>query len=244
MGYTARTYNAEKTPDWSRTAYILETLGILISPAFMAASMYMLFGRLIRLCDGDQRSFIKAKWLTAIFVTGDVLSLLVQAVGGGEVISTDPDTIRRGEKIIDAGLLVQIASFGTFITSALVFHWRILKHPTDASTNPAHPWQKHLITLYITSCLIFGRCIFRAASYLQGYGGQIAKSEVLFYIFDATFVWIVTVIFNIIHPSEVRALLIGKGRIFWKGRLEQIDFQPYHIDDEIPLHRRDRKARH
>ena len=81
LGYAGRIYNTYQTPDWAQPPFILQEIGILIAPAFLAASMYILFGRLIRLTNGDGRSFIKQKWLTSIFVTGDILSLLVQAVG-------------------------------------------------------------------------------------------------------------------------------------------------------------------
>ena len=81
LGYAGRIYNTYQTPDWAQPPFILQEIGILIAPAFLAASMYILFGRLIRLTNGDSRSFIRQKWLTGIFVTGDVLSLLVQAIG-------------------------------------------------------------------------------------------------------------------------------------------------------------------
>ena len=41
----------------------------------------MVLGRIILLTDGEVHSLIRKKWLTKIFVTGDVLSFLVQVVG-------------------------------------------------------------------------------------------------------------------------------------------------------------------
>jgi hypothetical protein len=42
----------------------------------------MQLGRIILLLHGESRALIKKKWLTKIFVTGDVLSFFLQA--GGE----------------------------------------------------------------------------------------------------------------------------------------------------------------
>jgi len=62
---------------------------ILIAPAFLAASIYMTLGRIIFMLDGEKCSLIKLKWLTKIFVAGDVLSFLMQA-SGNFPIPTNP----------------------------------------------------------------------------------------------------------------------------------------------------------
>lgn len=59
----------------------MQSLIILIAPALMAASIYMILGRIILLTKGEHLSAIKQRWLTKIFVTGDVISLLLQGSG-------------------------------------------------------------------------------------------------------------------------------------------------------------------
>lgn len=46
-----------------------------------AASVYMELGRIILLVNGEDRSMIRKKWLTKIFVFGDVFSFLLQSGG-------------------------------------------------------------------------------------------------------------------------------------------------------------------
>lgn len=41
----------------------------------------MTLGRIIQMLEAEQSSIIKLKWLTKIFVAGDVLSFLMQASG-------------------------------------------------------------------------------------------------------------------------------------------------------------------
>ena len=60
----------------------MQSLLLLVAPALFAASIYMVLGRIILLTDGEKNSLIRQKWLTKIFVAGDVLSFLVQS--GGE----------------------------------------------------------------------------------------------------------------------------------------------------------------
>ena len=57
--------------------------------------------------------------------------------------------------------------------------------------------------------------------YIQGADGSISSSEALFYIFDFIPVFVVMMAFIVIHPSEVRALLHGAGRIAWQGKVDQ-----------------------
>ena len=47
----------------------------------MAASIYMILGRIILLTDGEIHAMLKRRWLTKTFVFGDVLSLFLQAAG-------------------------------------------------------------------------------------------------------------------------------------------------------------------
>ena len=149
--------------------------------------------------------------------------------------STDPNTAKLGEHIIDAGLFIQIFAFGTFVVCGLVFHYRITKRPTVASATPSSPWRKHMYTLYITSLLVFARCIFRVVMFLQGSSGSASTSEVLFYIFDSICIFIVMATFNLVHPSEVRALLRGSGRVAWRGFLQHQSLPSRQSDSEVEL---------
>lgn len=47
----------------------------------MAASIYIILGRIILLTEGERFALIKQRWLTKVFVTGDVVSLLIQSSG-------------------------------------------------------------------------------------------------------------------------------------------------------------------
>jgi RTA1 like protein len=61
--------------------YIMQSLLILLAPALFAASIYMVLARIINLVDGEALSIIKVKFVTKVFVLGDVLSFLVQSTG-------------------------------------------------------------------------------------------------------------------------------------------------------------------
>ena len=64
--------------------YAVQTLMILLAPPLYAASIYMTLGRLIRHLNAERLSLVPVKWLTRIFVTGDVISFLMQASGSSQ----------------------------------------------------------------------------------------------------------------------------------------------------------------
>ncbi len=73
--------------------YIIQTLLLLVAPALFAASIYMELGRIILLVDGEGHALIKKKWLTKLFVAGDVLSFSMQAAGENSFSIVDGATL-------------------------------------------------------------------------------------------------------------------------------------------------------
>lgn len=81
IGYVARVKSSQESPNWTLGPYIIQALLILVAPALVAASIYMILGRIIIAIDGEKYSLIKKRWLTKIFVTTDILSFLVLSGG-------------------------------------------------------------------------------------------------------------------------------------------------------------------
>ena len=82
IGYVGRLINTRQDPGcWTLGPYVMQNLLILIAPALMAASIYMILGRIIVLTEGEEHALIKRRFLTKIFVAGDVTSLLMQGTG-------------------------------------------------------------------------------------------------------------------------------------------------------------------
>lgn len=51
----------------------------------MAASIYMVLGRMVRLLDAHKYALIRTTWMTKVFVMGDVLSFIAQGAGSYSV---------------------------------------------------------------------------------------------------------------------------------------------------------------
>ena len=190
----------------------MQYLLILLGPALFAASIYMILGRIIVLTGGTQYSLVRTTWQTKIFVTGDAVSFLVQCMGGGLMAAANGNLDRRklGQTIILVGLWIQIAFFGFFLFVSVLFQWRARSYLRGID-NQNLGWKRHLNVLYFTSTLILVRSLFRIIEYIQGEDGYLLRHEVYLYIFDATLMFICTVVMNVAHPGEIASLLKRKG---------------------------------
>ncbi|EDP55316.1 hypothetical protein KXX58_005518 [Aspergillus fumigatus] len=215
IGYICRILahnNKESVP-----IYSVQTILILLAPPLYAASIYMVLGRLIAYLRAESLSMVSVKWMTKIFVTGDVIAFIMQAAGGGIMASGTISSYNLGEHITVGGLCVQLVFFSFFIITCAVFHSRIRKFPTHEiialaarlSEKTSRTWETVLVGLYTASILILVRSIFRLIEYAQGNDGYLISHEVFMYIFDSALMFLTMVAMNICHPSMI---LVGSEK--------------------------------
>jgi hypothetical protein len=183
----------------SLSIYVVQVILLLVAPALFAASIYMVLGRLILRTEAESMAPIRAKWLTKIFVCGDVLSFFVQSAGGSMV--SKASSITAGKHLIVVGLFLQIIFFGVFLVTSLIFDRRLRRTPTPASMSIN--WQKYMLTLYFSGMLILIRSLFRVAEFTGGNAGPLMTSEVWLYVFDAVLMLGVLVSLNVVHPGNI-----------------------------------------
>lgn len=78
-GYTARIFS--HFDNEALGPYIVQTMLILVAPPLFAASIYMTLGRVIVALNCHELSIVPVRYLTKIFVVGDVISFLLQCAG-------------------------------------------------------------------------------------------------------------------------------------------------------------------
>ncbi|CAG8951478.1 hypothetical protein HYFRA_00007394 [Hymenoscyphus fraxineus] len=223
IGYAARAINAKQTPNWETNPYAIQSLMLLLAPTLFAASIYMILKRIIILTDGERNSIIKTKWITAVFVSGDVISFLLQSGGGGMLVQAkSKDAVTMGQNMITYGLYVQVAFFALFMTVTMVFHIRMLKDPSYRASILTVPWQQYIVVLYIASFLILVRSVFRIAEYVMGSGGPLMSTEMYLYLFDAALMAATMLLFNIRHPSSI---IMGRRDMEREGSIPLKDIE-------------------
>ena len=181
----------------------MQAILILVAPALFAASIYMILGRLIRSIRAEHHCLIPVNRMTKLFVAGDVVSFTLQAAGGGIQAAGTLEMYNSGEKVIIAGLWVQIVIFGFFVVVSVLFNVRLARAPTIPSARGDVPWKRHLAMLYVASGLILVRSVFRVVEYLQGNKGYLISHEIFLYIFDAVLMAGVMAIFAIWYVGDL-----------------------------------------
>lgn len=204
VGYIGRILSSAQAPDFTENPYVLQSTLLLLGPTFLTASIYMVLGRLIISLQAQHHALIKPKWLTKVFVVGDILSFFIQVSGDGLLMTAKTvDLMNLANNIVVAGLVVQIAFFAFFLLVAVIFNKRIVNSPTGISKSMATPWDKLIHVLYASSVLVLIRYIYRVAEYVQGTTGTLQQKEMWLYIFDALPMALVVLAYCAFHPSRV-----------------------------------------
>jgi hypothetical protein len=163
---------------------------------------------------GTACSIIRVKWLTTIFVVGDVLAFNIQ--GSGAPMLAKDSTATIGKIMVIFGLVLQIAFFGLFVIAAIIFDMRYRRGVVSGFTlvQEGHnemnvspfDWQKLMTMLYATSALILVRSVFRIIEYVMGYDGYLLTREWPLYVFDLALMVVTMVLFYVWYPSIIKPL--------------------------------------
>lgn len=117
--------SSAESPDFTKNPYIIQSILLLLGPTLFAASIYMILGRLVVLLEADSYSMIRARWLTKVFVLGDLLSFFAQ---GGGMLARPISSMQKANSIhrrrnIDAGQICRRRQEGR------EYHHRWALHP-------------------------------------------------------------------------------------------------------------------
>lgn len=200
IGFAARAAAHSSTGEL--IPYCIQNVFILLGPTLFAATVYMTLGRIIRRIHAEKYSLVRVDWLTKVFVTGDILSFLIQGSAAG--IMSMGSHASMGQDIVIVGLVIQVVMFALFFITAVVFQVRMHHYPTCEAFDDSLPWKRHLYTLYFVSLLIMARSIFRVIGYAMGQNGYPLTHEWTLYVFDALLMFITMVIYGVFFPSELQ----------------------------------------
>jgi hypothetical protein len=116
LGYTGRILSHANL--WAESPFLLQIICLTIAPAFVAAGTYLSLERIMHASSHVTPRFA-ARTCTRVFVGCDVVSLVLQALGGGMASaayhSGKPSS--TGSHVMVAGLGFQVLTLGVFMVS-------------------------------------------------------------------------------------------------------------------------------
>lgn len=221
IGFTARATATNHTG--SLAPFLLQGIFLLLPPVLFAASMYMLYARIVRAVGGEAQSPISLRWATRIFIAGDLICLNVQSSGGGLLGNDDAAVVQIGTDIVIAGLVLQVVVFVVFVWCCVGFHRRFRRRKIRSRSVGAVaglesramvrrdevPWETSLCVIYGTSMAILFRNVYRVVEFGMGKEGVLQREEWPVYAFDAVPMVLTMVAYIVWHPG---ALFLEKDR--------------------------------
>lgn len=215
MGWASRTW-AYSCP-YNATAFMMQLACLILGlPLFLASSArrptnrpvapnlytagcYIALGKIITTL-GRQYSPISPRLYLYIFCGCDIVSLVVQAIGGASAAaafnSLPRGNTKPGTSLMVAGIVFQLVSisvFGVFFILVLWNAWRELKH--------ARAVKLVALATVISILAIYVRCVYRTIELLQGWNGELIITERYFIALDGVMMVVSLAIFNVWNPS-------------------------------------------
>ena len=194
---------------------------LILGPAFNAAAIYLTLKH-IALTFGSEYSVIKPRWYTYIFITGDLISLVLQAIGGGMAATAGEDRNQQdlGTDIMMAGIGWQVVTLFVFGVTAGHYVWRRRRaagqghHLSPRAARTLHSKRFKLFAFGVATAFlaVFMRCVYRIIEMAGGWGNEIMRDEPSYITFEGALIAYATGVQTVLHPGFCFPQLTGKGQ--------------------------------
>ncbi|KIY73550.1 hypothetical protein CYLTODRAFT_386713 [Cylindrobasidium torrendii FP15055 ss-10] len=187
--------------------FIASTVMFLVAAPVYEGANYFLLGRILYYV--PYNSPIHPGRVVTTFLGVDLIIAVVTGVGAPRVANSSASQSEQdvGKALLKAGLILQLASMFCFVLIAAYFQRKCARTGTLS-----HNLQKVLTILYISCGLITVRTIYRTVEYFEAASlnvyadvlniSPLLKQEWFFWVFEASVMFLNTLLLNIWHPSR------------------------------------------
>ena len=175
---------------FSDIGFKLSVVLLTFAPAFLSASIYLILKQ-VCLAFSPGLSRLRPALYTYVFISCDVMSILLQCVGGAiSAIAKKKTLLDVGVNIMIAGLVFQVFTLLVFAVLAGEYFLRVRKNP--GALLPGSEMLKRstlfkcfLIAATVSYVCIFVRCCYRVAELSGGWGNPIMRKEEEFIVLES-----------------------------------------------------------
>lgn len=222
----------------------------------------MVFARIVHFYSPTRKVwFLSPSILALIFVTLDIVSFVIQLVGGGMAgPGADADSQRKGLNLYMGGIGMQEGFIVLFLGLVIKFHRDQLyaERVGRLAADKIGGWKWLIYALYACLAAITIRIIYRLAEFSGGLGtsNPLPSNEPVLYVLESTPMWLAILVWNIVHPGRFMSGEDAKMPRSWlskhlcccacccccrKGRKDKMGHQRLADDSELhSLKERDR----
>ncbi|KAJ7171191.1 RTA1-like protein [Mycena filopes] len=211
--------------------FMMEITTTIIAPTPLIAVSFILLSRIVERL-GVEYSFISARWYSIVFVSCDIVALVVQGAGGGLAASADTTSgSAMGANIMLGGIVFQFVAIIAYTACAVTF---LRRYSLDRPTHARAPLgarkapltadlRTMIAALSFSTLVLFIRSIYRIIELSGGWNGPVIQTEVYFIVLDGGMVSLASYTLNIFHPGR----LLGPAPAARGVPLEKISAQSY-----------------
>ncbi|KAJ7123082.1 RTA1 like protein-domain-containing protein [Mycena epipterygia] len=179
---------------------------VLLAPLWVNAFDYIVLGRMIHFfLPSHSMLGISGSLLGLSFVLLDVVSFVIQLVGGSYAGPTSPESVVfKGIHIYMGGIGLQQFFIFVFLGLAVHLHKQLLA--LERNGTGKRNWRPLLFTLYTSLGLITIRIFFRLIEFSAGKEpdkNPLPFHEAYFYVFEAVPMLFAIAAMNFVHPGSV-----------------------------------------
>ncbi|KAH8823597.1 RTA1-domain-containing protein [Flagelloscypha sp. PMI_526] len=189
----------------NKLGFKLQLCFTIIAPTPLLAVNFILIGQTIPLL-GPQFSRLSAKYYSLVFLSCDIIALVVQAAGGAMAATADDPTL--GGHVMLGGIVFQTFAITMFCLITFEFFYR---HYTarPVRSGPNVPLTNGVVTnqlkvlfagLAFNTVCLYVRAMYRLLELVDGWNGVIIQTEWYFNVFDGAMIILATYTWNLIHP--------------------------------------------
>jgi hypothetical protein len=176
---------------------------------------------------GPQFSPIKPILYPWIFISADIFSLVLQAIGGGVASSAStPAGADVGGHIMLAGIVFQVFTFTFLYVIIGLFILKLVRNkdtltPDAASVLGGRDFKIFAVGMLVASLAIYVRCVYRIAELAGGWANEIMRDEVGYIVLDGVMCCIAIIPLTVCHPAfffkpmlnSTKAAMVEKRRL-------------------------------
>lgn len=172
-----------------------------MSPVFFAAAIYVMISKIIYYI-APSYSRAKPNFIYWFFITVDIISLILQAVGGA-MSSTSNGSSKVGVDIALAGLSFQVITL--FFFAVVCIDYAIRSRSVWSATKLPRSFKIFASFLSLATLLIWVRCCYRIYELSEGYSmdSEALRDEPLFIGLEMVLVLLAAYCLIVAHPGPV-----------------------------------------
>ncbi|KAF2755602.1 hypothetical protein EJ05DRAFT_478577 [Pseudovirgaria hyperparasitica] len=184
--------------DYEKLEYVIaSTVLILSGPPVYALINYFILSRILYYM--PYLSPMHPGRVVTTFAGLDVIVEIMLAQGAWRSVHSGISESERqaGEDLVRASLLLQVVLFLVFMCLVAYVHFKAARASLLSGRI-----RTVIYVLYVSSAIVTIRCIYRIVEYFQGWEGTLFQNEPYFWVFEASIMFINTVLLNVWFPGK------------------------------------------